>query len=70
MALFSTNKNGKIITHLHSGNAGHFYCGLADDYWEKEEKVLDKPHHEKITCEGCITQIKRTLKEAKFYGIR
>ena len=70
MDLYSTNKNGKIITHLHTGNAGHFYCGLADDYCEDDEKVLENHQHNKITCKDCITQIKRTVRLAKKYGIK
>jgi hypothetical protein len=70
MDLYSTNKKGKIITHLHTGNAGHFYCGLADDYFEDDEKVLGEPRHNKVTCKDCIKQIKRTLKLARRYEIK
>ena len=66
--LYSTNKKGKVITHLHNG-IGHFMCGLADDYWVDDEKVIEKVEHNWVTCKDCIKQVKRVVKQAKKYGI-
>tara|TARA_R110000803_G_scaffold35405_8_gene76597 strand:- start:1555 stop:1767 length:213 start_codon:yes stop_codon:yes gene_type:complete len=70
MDLYSTNKKGKVITHLHSGGEAHFMCGLADDYYEDDEKVIGYAHHNTITCKGCLTQVKNVLRLAKKYGVK